>query len=263
MPRELTTSIHTGQLRNEALDLEPHVSIRFPVSLSVVIPAYNEAPNLVLVTEEAVRFLRQWVESFELLIVDDGSADETLKVVRQLAARLPEVREVRHTTNLGYGASLRDGFSASQHEWIFFTDADHQFRIDSLLDLLPLRDQADLIVGFRRDRQDPWIRRVLSFRYNVLMRLLFGVQVKDIDCAFKLFHRKVLESFQIESQRFFVNTELLVKARANGFRILESGVEHFPREYDRSKVSVREIPRTLREVLRIWRLIHRKSSERV
>lgn len=240
--------------------LKHHLSIRFSVPLSVVIPAYNEAQSLKLVTEEAARFLRRHVDKFELIIVDDGSTDETPAVIQQLAVRFPELRVICHATNLGYGTSLRDGFAASQHEWVFFTDADHQFRIDSLLDLLPLRDEADIIVGFRRERQDPWIRRFLSFGYNVLMQLLFDVQVRDIDCAFKLFRRKMLESVQIESQRFFVNTELLVKARANRFRIMETGVDHFPRQYDRSKVSIREIPRTLREVIRIWRLVHGRSS---
>ncbi len=231
----------------------------FPVSLSVVVPAYNEANNLGRVVEEIVRFLRQQVERFELIVVDDGSSDETPLVLQRLVAQFPEVRTIRHSTNLGYGASLRDGFASSQFEWLFFTDADHQFRIESLLELLPLRDRADLIIGFRRDRRDLWVRRFLSYGYNLLMRLLFGIRVRDIDCAFKLFHRRVLESVQIESQRFFVNTELLVKAGVCGFHIVESGVDHFPRDFDRSKVSVQEIPRTIREVIRIWRIVHRST----
>lgn len=231
----------------------------FPVDLSIVIPACNEARNLESVAEEAVQFLRKSVERFEIVIVDDGSTDDTSAVMARLAVRFPEIRPIHHATNLGYGASLRDGFSACQYGWVFFTDADHQFRIDSLLELLPLRDQADIIVGFRRQRQDPWIRLFLSAGYNLLMRLIFTVQVRDIDCAFKLIRQEVLESIQIESQRFFVNTELLVKARSQQFRIIETGVDHFPRQYDRSKVNAREIPRTLREVLRIWRIVHRRT----
>ena len=258
MGRALAQAPHRAGCPARAADA-PRERAPIPVSLSVVVPAYNEANNLGRVVEEIVQFLRQHVERFELIVVDDGSSDETPSVLQRLSARFSEVRTIRHPTNRGYGASLRDGFASSRFAWLFFTDADHQFRIDSLLELLPLRDRADLIVGFRRDRRDPWVRRVLSYGYNLLMRLLFGIRVRDIDCAFKLFHRRVLESVQIESQRFFVNTELLVKAGVHGFHIVERGVDHFPRDFDRSKVSLREIPRTIREVIRIWRIVHRST----
>ena len=236
-------------------DQGAQVSRQVPVSVSLVLPAYNEAANVVAVVEGAITFLRAQVERFEIVVVNDGSTDQTGELAEELSRRYPEVSVVHPPVNQGYGASLRDGFTASRYEWLFFTDADHQFRIDSLSELLPLRDQAEIIVGFRRERQDPWSRRVLSLGYNALMGVIFDVRVRDIDCAFKLFHRRVFESVRIESDRFFVNTELLVKARARRFRIVETGVDHFPRQYDRSKVSVWEIPRTLREIMRIWRSV--------
>ncbi len=240
--------------------LQEKQSVRFPVNLSIVLPAYNEEANLAVVTESAVSFLREHANDFEIIIVNDGSSDGTGRLIRELRRRHPEVKEIEHPVNRGYGASLRDGFAACRHEWLFFTDSDHQFRIDSLLELLPLKDRADIIVGFRKNRQDLWTRLFLSWGYNLLMRLLFKVRVRDIDCAFKLLRKEVLDAVEIESDRFFVNTELLVKAQSCGLRIAETGVDHFPRQMDRSKVSLKEIPRTLREVARIWKTVHKKGG---
>ncbi|MCM8811731.1 MAG: glycosyltransferase family 2 protein [Candidatus Omnitrophica bacterium] len=121
------------------LTLRREIPVRFPVNLSIVLPAFNEAANLAAVTESAVAFLRESVENFEIIIVNDGSTDGTGELIRTLAWKHPEVRGIEHPVNSGYGACLRNGFASSRYEWLFFTDSDHQFRIDSLLELLPLR----------------------------------------------------------------------------------------------------------------------------
>lgn len=224
-------------------------SIIRPESLSVVIPAYNEAGNLPCLVREIVSFLRHHMGSFEIILVDDGSQDDTPKILENLKNRFPEIKLIRHPVNYGYGASLKAGFSACRFDWIFFTDADRQFQIEDLLELFPHYQEASALVGYRKKRRDSFTRRFFSRGYNRIMRLLFGIRIRDINCAFKLIDSKMLKTMPIESRRFFVNTELLVKIQKRGGRILEIGVNHRPREQGISKVGLLEIPRTFQEMM--------------
>ena len=223
-----------------------------PESLSVVIPSYNEAGNLPRLVHEIVSFLRHHMGSFEIILVDDGSQDDTPKVLENLEERFPEVRRIRHPVNQGYGASLKTGFSACRFDWIFFTDADRQFQIEDLLEFFPLCREASAVVGYRKKRRDSLARRFFSRGYNKLTRLLFGLRIRDVNCAFKLIDSKTLKTIPIESRRFFVNTELLIKIRKRGGRIREIGVNHRPREQGVSKVGWMEIPRTFGEMTRFY-----------
>ncbi len=220
-----------------------------PKSLSVVIPAYNEAGNLPRLVDEIVSFLRHHMGSFEIILIDDGSRDDTPAVLENLEERFPEVRRIRHPVNQGYGASLKTGFSACRFDWIFFTDADRQFQIEDLLEFFPHCQEASTVVGYRKKRRDSLARRFFSRGYNKLTRLLFGLRIRDINCAFKLIDSKTLKTIPIESRRFFVNTELLIKIQKRGGRIREIGVNHRPREQGVSKVGWMEIHRTFREMM--------------
>ncbi|HKV39065.1 MAG TPA: glycosyltransferase family 2 protein, partial [Blastocatellia bacterium] len=202
--------------------------------------------------------LAEW----EVIIVDDGSEDSTGEISDRLAAADPRVRVIHHNPNRGYAAALRAGFTSARYSLIFFTDSDNQFDVREISRLLPLVQDADIVCGFRIYRFDPLTRLVLSWGFNLLVRIVFRLRVRDIDCAFKLFRREVFDKVTIESQKFFVNAEVLAKAKRYGFSMVEVGVRHYPRPAGRSTVRPSHIPATLIELARIWVAIHSKSAKR-
>lgn len=232
--------------------------------VSVVLPAYNEEPNVAAVVEQALDCLPRLADDYEVIVVDDGSRDGTAAAVEALVAEHhPRVRLLRHERNQGYGAALRTGFSRVRYESVFYTDADRQFDIAELEYLLPLLREYDAVVGFRVYRYDSPARLVASTVYNWIVRLLFRVRVRDVDCSFKLFRREVIDKITIECTDFFVDTELVAKARKWNFRIVEKGVRHYARVAGETSVRASDVPRTLRTVARMWQRIHRPTPGQV
>ncbi|MFC2142654.1 glycosyltransferase family 2 protein, partial [Acidobacteriota bacterium] len=185
--------------------------------------------------------------------IDDGSTDRTGRIADELkASHDGYLRVIHHERNRGYGNALKAGFEASRHDLVFFTDGDHQFDMNDLDRVLPFIEDHDIVVGFRQDRQDPKLRLFLARGYNRLIRLLFGLQLRDIDCSFKLFKRPALEQISIESRGYFIDTEIMVKAKKLGLRIKEVGVRHLPRTSGKSKVRMKHIFVTLREITKLW-----------
>jgi dolichol-phosphate mannosyltransferase len=221
-------------------------------SLSLIIPAYNEEAVIARAVAEADEALARLGGDYEILIVDDGSQDRTVAVAAEAARQRPRVRLLRHPENRGYGAALRTGFEAARFDRVAFTDADCQFDLADLADLLPLADRFPVVAGYRVRRQDPPLRRFFSWGYNRLVRTLLGTRVRDCDCALKVFRKTALAHLLPESTGFFVNTEILTRARQQGFRVAEVGVRHRPRQAGVSKVSVLDVPRTLRTLLPFW-----------
>jgi glycosyltransferase involved in cell wall biosynthesis len=225
--------------------------------LSVVLPAYNEEDNIEAVVRRALDVLPELADEFEVIVVDDGSRDRTAELTHALVLEHhPRVRLLRHLENKGYGAAIRSGFSRARHELVFYTDSDNQFDIGELEFALPMMVDYDVVIGFRVYRYDSPVRGLTSFAYNRLVRLLFRVKVHDVDCAFKLFRREVLDKITIECTDFFVDTELVAKARKWNFRITEKGVRHYPRAAGETTVQPSDIPRTLRTIAQMWRRIH-------
>lgn len=220
--------------------------------LSLVLPAYNEQAGIRQAVIEACTALSQLTSTYEMLIVDDGSCDGTAAIVAELAAERRQVRLLRHESNRGYGAALRTGFAAVRFERVAFTDADCQFHLADLGRLLPLSDRYPLVVGWRQKRQDSVRRRFLSCGYNLLTGALLGTRVHDCDCALKVFRRDVLPDLLPETNTFFVNAEMLTKARQLGLEVAEVGVRHRPRLHGKSKVSLCEVPRILATLLPFW-----------
>ena len=202
-------------------------------ALSYFFPAHNEEANLEALVAEALEALPALAERFEIIAVDDGSRDATPAIADRLAAAHPDVvRAVHHPTNLGYGAALRSGFRAARYDLVCFTDGDRQFRVADLGRLtgrLAAPDAPDVVVGFRIRRADPPIRTIYARLYRFANRVWFGVRVRDIDCACKLFRRAALGDIRVESGGAFFSAELLIKLRAAGRPIVETGVPHHPR----------------------------------
>jgi glycosyltransferase involved in cell wall biosynthesis len=202
-------------------------------ALSYFFPAHNEAENLEALVEEALEALPALAERFEVIAVNDGSRDATGEIADRLAAAHPGVvRGVHHPTNLGYGAALRSGFRAARHPLVCFTDGDRQFRVADLGRLttrLAGPDAPDVVAGYRIRRADPPIRILYARLYKLANRVWFGLRVRDVDCACKLFRREALAGIRVESGGAFFSAELLIKLRASGREIVEVGVPHHPR----------------------------------
>ena len=220
--------------------------------MSLVMPAYNEAAGIADAVAEAHETLAGLGYEFEILVVDDGSTDATAQRIAELTSLWPRVRLLRLPRNLGYGAALRTGFEAARFELVAFTDADGQFFLDDLEELVDLAQTCHVAVGRRIDRKDPWRRRFLSWGYNVLARFVLGTGVRDCDCALKVFQRDALQYLLPESSGFFVNSEMLCRARQFGFVVAEVGVRHRPRRSGTSKVSLAEVPKTFATLMRFW-----------
>ncbi len=212
--------------------MSPDRAARVP-ALSYFFPAHNEEANLEALVEEALEALPALADRFEIVAVDDGSRDATPAIADRLAAAHPGiVRAVHHPTNLGYGAALRSGFRAARYELVCFTDGDRQFRVADLGRLtarLLAPDAPDVVAGYRIRRADPPIRTIYARLYKLANRIWFGLRVRDVDCACKLFRRPALEGIMVESGGAFFSAELLVKLRAAGRSIAETGVPHYPR----------------------------------
>ncbi|TAK26191.1 MAG: glycosyltransferase family 2 protein [Chloroflexota bacterium] len=198
--------------------------------IAVALPAYNEELSLPRTVPRVVTELRKVADDFEVVVVDDGSSDRTSDVVRELSAQYPEVRLVQHPVNLGYGAAVWTGITSGQKEFVFFTDADGQFDIGELARFMPFTSEYDLIIGYRAPRRDPPMRLVNALGWKLFVTLLFGYVARDIDCAFKLFRRDVLDRVYVESRGAAFSAEFLVKAHDKGLRVKELPVSHLPRE---------------------------------
>lgn len=225
--------------------------------LSIVLPAYNEEDNIerqVEAVDAVCRDLR--FDDWEILVVDDGSRDRTRAVCEALQERYPKLKVLVHEVNRGYAQALRTGFTSATKPIVFYTDADNQFDVREIKNLLPAIDDYDLVCGFRIYRFDPFSRLVLSWGYNLLVRLLFRIRVRDVDCAFKLFRREIFDRIHIESRKFFVDTEILAKASKLGLKMTEIGVRHYPRVAGESTVRPSHVVSTLGEIVSMWTDIH-------
>jgi glycosyltransferase involved in cell wall biosynthesis len=225
--------------------------------LSVVLPAYDEEENIerqVEAVDAVCRDLR--FDDWEILVVDDGSRDRTRAVCEGLRPRYPKLRLLVHETNRGYAQALRTGFTSAAMPLVFYTDSDNQFDVREVKNFLPAIDDYDLVCGFRIYRFDPFTRLVLSWGYNLLVRILFRIRVRDVDCAFKLFRREIFDRIHIESRKFFVDTEILAKASKLGLRMTEIGVRHYPRVAGQSTVRPSHVFHTLAEIASMWTEIH-------
>ena len=200
-------------------------------ALSVVLPAYNEEANIERVVRDVIAYLEPQGIDYEILPVNDGSADGTGQIIDRLQRGCPRVRALHHPQNRGYGAALRTGFDAAVKRYVFYMDGDGQFDIKDLDHLLPLASEDVIVTGYRIERRDPFIRRLNARLFGGwLVRVMLGVYVRDLNCAFKLIPKKVFHAITLESTGALINAELYGRAIRAGFGIREVGVHHYPRE---------------------------------
>ena len=200
-------------------------------SLSVFFPAFNEHATLPILLTEALKVFPQFAHKLEILVIDDGSTDRSVQIVKKFAKHHPEVKIFSHPKNLGYGAALRTGIRLAKYDWIFFTDADMQFDFSDFAHLVKHAPLSSVIIGWRKNRAEG-IRRELNAKlFKIYIDLLFRLGVKDIDCAFKLFRREVVQSVQLETTGAFTTSELLYKLKKMGIKFVEEPVTHYPRRF--------------------------------
>jgi glycosyltransferase involved in cell wall biosynthesis len=201
-------------------------------SISIAMPAYNEEENIREMVADVIATLSAINREYEVIVVDDGSRDQTAQVVTELAQEYPQVRLVRHEKNQGYGAAVFTGLTSAIKDLVFFTDADRQFDLQEITKLLDEIGPADLVVGYRAPRRDPFMRRLNGWGWSWLVTVLFGYTARDIDCAFKLMKRGVVERLKTEvrSRGATFSAEFLVRARRANFTITEVPIRgHRPR----------------------------------
>jgi len=223
-----------------------------PLTLSVFFPMYNESANIAVTLERALAVIPSLgFADFEILVIDDGSRDDSALVVRRAAQSEPRIRLVSHPRNLGYGAALRTGFTAARGDVVFYTDSDLPIDLSELERALPLLAGTDLVIGYRLRRHDTPRRAVYSKVYNLLMRALFGVRVRDVNFSFKLVRRRVLDTIELSASTVFIDGQLLAEAVRRGFQITEMPIEYTPRRVGTSSFdSLRAAWVTLVEMLR-------------
>jgi glycosyltransferase involved in cell wall biosynthesis len=236
-------------------DAEPPIRPR----LTFFFPAYNEEENIARTVELALSQIGPLVPSIEVLAIDDGSTDRTPQLADELAAADPRVR-AHHQPNRGYGGAIKAGFTEARGELICFSDGDLQFDLREMGHLLDRLGDAskpvDVVIGYRIKRRDPFHRIFIAKTYNAIVSVAFGLRVRDIDCAMKLFRREVFDGLRLDAEGPFLSAELLIKLRARGVRMAQVGVNHFPRAAGTNTgASFRKILRTFRDLAKLrWDL---------
>jgi glycosyltransferase involved in cell wall biosynthesis len=229
-----------------------------PLSLSVFFPCYNEQDNVEQTAKRAVEVLEGLGADYEIILVNDGSADQTGARADAIAVGNSRVRVVHHPQNMGYGAALQSGIRAANKELVFFTDGDGQFDIGEIKLLLPLIEWNDIVCGYRLDRKDPFMRKLNGWMWTRLVNFLFGMNIRDIDCAFKLFRAEIFQGMRMSSAGALISAEILARATRRGFRIAEVGVHHYPRKAGKqtgAKLTV--IIRAFKELFKLYNRIRK------
>ncbi len=222
--------------------------------LSVFFPAYNEEGNIKKTVEQAVDVLNKLKIEYEVIVVDDGSKDETSKIAQALADKNSNIRVISHERNLGYGSALKTGFSAAKYPWVAFADSDGQFDFSEISLLIDQVDNADLVLGYRISRADSFSRKVFTFGWSMLARVLLGLDVKDYSCGFKLIKKEVFEKVQpLQGEEKVTQIEFLVKAKRLGFKIVEVGLHHYPRKFGTpTGAKLMVVFKSLLDLFKLW-----------
>jgi glycosyltransferase involved in cell wall biosynthesis len=225
------------------------------VSISAFFPAYNDAPSLPVLIEKSFRVLKVCAEDYEVIVIKDGSRDETAQVLEALEARLaPRLRVITHPRNLGYGQALRSGFASATKDLVFYTDGDGQYDVGELTKLLHrLTGNVGLVNGYKKERNDPWHRICIGHVYNRFARRLFRIGIRDVDCDFRLIRRTLLNEIELTSTSGTICVELIRKLELTACEVDEVGVRHYPRRYGRSQFfRLQSLAVTFVQPLRLW-----------
>ena len=222
--------------------------------LSIFFPAFNDAGTIASLVIRAVSVASRLTNDFEVIVINDGSADATGAIADELARTYPQVRVVHHPRNRGYGGALRSGFAAATKEWIAYTDGDAQYDPAEFEALWGRKGpDVDLVNGYKIERADPWYRVIIGTAYHHTVKRLFSLQVRDVDCDFRLLRRSIFDRVHLEKSTGVICLEMMRKIQAAGFRIAEVPVHHYYRTHGQSQFfNVRRVFWTGVDVLKLW-----------
>lgn len=231
------------------------------LNASLFFPVYNDEATVRTVALQGIELLRACADSFEIVIVDDGSPDRSGAIADALAREHPDVvRVIHHDRNRGYGAALRTGAAACRHEWICMVDGDNEYAVADLRKMLDIRDYYRLIIAFRYKKLYSTRRIFISFVYNFVLRRLFRTPFRDVSTGIRVFHRSILDDIELTSDSPFIGAELAIKTMLRGYPVGELGIQTFPRSFGRgSAATMRNIIATIRDMLRVRREIFSDS----
>ncbi len=223
-------------------------------SITAFFPCYNDAPTIQGVVQAARETLSRLTDDYEIIVVNDGSQDESAAVLAELEQQEPSVRVVSHESNRGYGGALRSGFASATKELVFYTDGDAQYDPHELNELFErLTPEVDMVQGWKLERRDGLHRQIIGSVYHWFVSAMFDLHVRDVDCDFRLIRRHVLESFPLTSDSGSITVELMTRIHQGGFRIVEVPVHHYARPVGSSQFfSFRRIAQTLWQLSGLW-----------
>lgn len=204
-------------------------------SLSIFFPAYNDEKTIGALTETCISVAKKLTDDFEILIVEDHSPDKTGEVADRIAEKFKEVRVIHHPHNMGVGQTMIDGFTQSTKEYVFYTDGDAQYDVNELELLVEHVKNYEVVIGYRLKRAEGFKRIFTSRCFHILNFIIFGMKYKDIDCSFKLLHRRFLDKITFHTKSALVDSEILIQAKRLKFPVKEIGVHHYPRLYGQSQ----------------------------
>jgi glycosyltransferase involved in cell wall biosynthesis len=225
--------------------------------LSVFFPAYNDSGTIASLVITAIRTARRLTPNFEVIVVNDGSADRTAEILEELARIYPQVRIVDHPQNRGYGGALRTGFQTASRELVFYTDGDAQYDPSEMEGFWHrMNDDVDLVNGYKISRSDPLHRILIGRIYHHFVRILFGLKVRDVDCDFRMMRRAIFDTVRLEHNSGVICLEMMKKIQDAGFRIAEVPVHHYHRAYGKSQFfNFPRLYRTGIDVMALWRAL--------
>ena len=232
-------------------------------AVSAFFPCYNDELSIPTMVRDARTALQQRVDDFEIIVVDDGSADGSVAVLEALTAEVPELRIVRHETNRGYGGALISGFAAATRPWVFYTDGDAQYDASELVRCIDaVQADTDIVQGWKMGRGDQWYRKIIGRAYHHVVRIMFRLPIRDTDCDFRLIRRTLLDRVELTSTTGVICVEMMRKFTQVGARFVEVGVSHHDRPFGRSQFF--RIPAVARSLLALvklwWKLVVRRRT---
>lgn len=225
--------------------------------LTAFFPAYNEEAHIATTVETAKKILPKVATNWEIIIVNDGSKDKTGTIIDKIAKNDKRIRAIHHEVNRGYGAALKTGMYNAKYKWIVFTDGDGQFDFSEIYQFIKTQKETgvDMVIGYYKKRQVPLYRKLNTFGWQTVVYFLFGLKVRDIDCAFKLFKKEVVDTIDpLESERgAFISSEFLIKAKKAGFSMKEIGITHYPRKAGSGTgANIDVIIKSFMDLFRLW-----------
>ena len=231
-------------------------------SVSAFFPCYNDALSIGKMVRDVQGALKTRVDDFEVIVVNDGSSDDSLDVLKRLSFEIPELRIVNHEQNKGYGGALQSGFAASTKQWVFYTDGDAQYDASEVTVCIDaVTPTTDVVQGWKMGRGDPWYRKVIGRTYHHTVKRLFSLHVRDTDCDFRLINRSILDKVTLTSTSGVICVEMMHSFEKVGARFLEVPVHHYFRPHGKSQFfRVPAIARSARQLLQLWDRVVRQAA---